>query len=244
MKESDLYALPLNEFTPQRNALAKEIKEKGEGSEAERIAKLAKPSVAAWAVNQLARSHTKEIDRLLSLRERLRSADTPDEMRKLSTERHQLISDLTERSAPILEEAGHAASGPTLAKISGTLYGANSDQERTALKNGTLARRAPGDRLRRRPRPRPGHRFIGRTHRSQGVETRREDPARTRGTGGRARGSREERSVPGEVGPRSRTSCGRGRARSRNGACTRAAPARRGWRRCDRLDPLDRSLNG
>ena len=42
----ELYQLPLEEFTPARNALAKEL---GDGD----IKKLEKPNVAAWAVNQL-----------------------------------------------------------------------------------------------------------------------------------------------------------------------------------------------
>jgi len=43
-----LYRLPLAEFTPARNALAK-----GAGGEAARIRALSKPPIAAWAVNQL-----------------------------------------------------------------------------------------------------------------------------------------------------------------------------------------------
>ena len=43
-----LYQLPLDEFTPARNAVAK-----GAGGEAARVRALSKPPVAAWAVNQL-----------------------------------------------------------------------------------------------------------------------------------------------------------------------------------------------
>ena len=43
-----LYQLPLEEFTPARNALAKTA-----GAEAGRIRALTKPPIAAWAVNQL-----------------------------------------------------------------------------------------------------------------------------------------------------------------------------------------------
>jgi hypothetical protein len=43
-----LYQLPLEEFTAARNVVAK-----GAGSEAARIRALAKPPIAAWAVNQL-----------------------------------------------------------------------------------------------------------------------------------------------------------------------------------------------
>lgn len=48
-----LYQLPLEQFTPARNALAK-----GAGSDAKRIKALTKPPVAAWAVNQLFWHHS------------------------------------------------------------------------------------------------------------------------------------------------------------------------------------------
>jgi hypothetical protein len=136
----ELYSLPLAEFTRARNELAKSLKEEGDAEGAGLVAKLAKPSIAAWAVNQLARCEAGGIDELLSLRERLGAAEEPDEIRKLATRRHQLISDLTERSRSVLEGAGHAASSQTLAKVSATLYGANDDAELEALKNGTLTR--------------------------------------------------------------------------------------------------------
>jgi hypothetical protein len=43
-----LYQLPLDQFTAERNALAKEA-----GQDAARVRALAKPPIAAWAVNQL-----------------------------------------------------------------------------------------------------------------------------------------------------------------------------------------------
>src|ERR1041384_7509750 len=43
-----LYQLPLDEFTAARNALAKQA-----GKEGASVRTLAKPSIAAWAVNQL-----------------------------------------------------------------------------------------------------------------------------------------------------------------------------------------------
>jgi len=47
-KVDQLYQLPLDEFTPARNALAKEA-----GPDAARVRALVKPPIAAWAVNQL-----------------------------------------------------------------------------------------------------------------------------------------------------------------------------------------------
>ena len=50
-----LYGLPLEEFTPARNELAKRLRKDGRKAEAARVGELAKPSLALWTVNQLAR---------------------------------------------------------------------------------------------------------------------------------------------------------------------------------------------
>ena len=50
-----LYALPLEEFTAGRNALARRLKSEGDNEAAEQVAALAKPSLPVWAINQLAR---------------------------------------------------------------------------------------------------------------------------------------------------------------------------------------------
>src|SRR3954451_13945277 len=54
---NDLYGLPLAQFVPARNALAKELKAAGRRDEAAAVAKLAKATVAAWAANQVLRTH-------------------------------------------------------------------------------------------------------------------------------------------------------------------------------------------
>ena len=60
-----LYGLPLDEFTPARNAAAKELRDQGLKAEADAVKALAKPSVAAWAVNQLTRRHHADLDEFL-----------------------------------------------------------------------------------------------------------------------------------------------------------------------------------
>jgi hypothetical protein len=136
----ELYGLPLDRFTTERNDLARALKDEGRAEEAGTVKKLTKPSVAAWAVDQLARTQAQEMEQLLSLRDRLRGAPSPDEIRSISAERHQLISDLTEKARAILEGSGNSASGQTLGKVSGTLYGGATEEERDALRHGTLTR--------------------------------------------------------------------------------------------------------
>jgi hypothetical protein len=65
-----LYAGPLAEFTASRNALAKTLT----GADAARVRALAKPTVVAWALNQLFWHARKTFERVLETGERLRHA--------------------------------------------------------------------------------------------------------------------------------------------------------------------------
>jgi hypothetical protein len=65
----DLYQVPLDEFTTARNALAKTLT----GADAQRVKKLAKPTVVPWAVNQVYWKSRGTYDRLVKS-ERLREA--------------------------------------------------------------------------------------------------------------------------------------------------------------------------
>jgi hypothetical protein len=60
-----LYGLPLEEFTTARNAVAKELRDRGLRAEADAVKALAKPTVAAWAVNQLTRRRQADLDEFL-----------------------------------------------------------------------------------------------------------------------------------------------------------------------------------
>jgi hypothetical protein len=51
----DLYALPPGEFTRARDERAKGLRKEGRRDEADEVKALRKPTVAAWALNQLAR---------------------------------------------------------------------------------------------------------------------------------------------------------------------------------------------
>ncbi|MEP6813769.1 MAG: hypothetical protein ABI990_12325 [Actinomycetota bacterium] len=70
----ELYGADLDEFVKLRTRLAKELRESGNGADADTLANLRKPSVAAWVLNQLARQHRRDIDLLLDAGHRLREA--------------------------------------------------------------------------------------------------------------------------------------------------------------------------
>ena len=69
-KIDDLYARPLSEFTPARNALAKTLS----GAEAARVKGLPKPAVVPWAINQVYWHARPVYERALKAGERLRHA--------------------------------------------------------------------------------------------------------------------------------------------------------------------------
>src|ERR671927_1493124 len=69
-----LYGVPLEEFTPARDALAKDLRGKGEREGAESVKGLPKPSTAAWVVNQLARTQGSEVQALLDAGRAMRAA--------------------------------------------------------------------------------------------------------------------------------------------------------------------------
>ncbi|MCU1399779.1 MAG: hypothetical protein JWN62_2888 [Acidimicrobiales bacterium] len=60
----DLYALPPGDFTASRNQLAKSLKAAGDAEGAAVIAKLRRPRLAEWALNQLARTQPEIVARL------------------------------------------------------------------------------------------------------------------------------------------------------------------------------------
>jgi hypothetical protein len=69
-----LYAVRPEEFTAARNALAKELKTAGDKAAAAEIAKLRRPSVGAWALNQVARQHPDLVEAALEAGAGLRLA--------------------------------------------------------------------------------------------------------------------------------------------------------------------------
>ena len=141
-----LFELPLDEFTAARNELAKQLKQNGDAEAAEQVRQIPKPSVAAWAVNQLAR-HERELMRsLLNVGARLRSAQerslkgerTADELRAAQSEERDVIRRLTRAAEPLLRDGGRAASGPTLERISSILRAAAVSNP-PALRSGRLS---------------------------------------------------------------------------------------------------------
>jgi hypothetical protein len=135
----ELYSLPLEEFTEARNKLVRQLQERGDKESANQVRSLRKPSLAAWAVNQLGRRHRDELRELMDLRDKLASANA-SAFRSASMEQRKLVASLTEHARPILEEAGHPASRSTMDAISKTLLAGGTETERDLILSGRLTR--------------------------------------------------------------------------------------------------------
>jgi hypothetical protein len=115
-----LYQLPLDEFTPARNALAKELKRPA-------IKELEKPNVAAWAVNQLYWKERPTHDRLVKASERLRGehrkllAGKSSEIRDAEKAHRDVIRDAVEKIRALLTDAQQALSPATLTAVQESL---------------------------------------------------------------------------------------------------------------------------
>ena len=122
-----LFQLPLAEFTAARNGLATRLKKAGDAEGAERVKALTKPSVPAWAVNQLYWKHRIPLDRLLEAGERFRKAQTSQlagksaDIREPLEARRAALADLSTRVAKILTGAGSAAAPDTMRRVTTTL---------------------------------------------------------------------------------------------------------------------------
>jgi hypothetical protein len=141
-----LFELPLEEFTPKRNELARHLKQEGDKDTAEQLGALAKPTVPTWAINQLARREKPKVSALLQAGARLRKAQEQalagghaDALRVAKIEERQAVRDLTHRAQEMLKEAGRPASRGILERISTTLGAAAvTEPARSALKAGRL----------------------------------------------------------------------------------------------------------
>jgi len=111
-----LYQAPLAAFVAERKRLASELKAAGDQAGAVRLGKLARPSISAWAVNQLWWTTPGQFDVLFAAAERLRAGDLS------ATEAHrEALATLRVRAMTLLTEASHVASETTLRRIATTL---------------------------------------------------------------------------------------------------------------------------
>lgn len=143
----DLYGLPLERFVPERTALARTLREEGQREEATTVGKLTKPSIAAWAVNQLVRTQRRAISDLFEAGDALQEAQDDllsgrsggDALRQAAERERHAVEALMERARGLLSSEGHELSQATLDRVADTLHAAAVDEEvRSQVKEGCL----------------------------------------------------------------------------------------------------------
>ena len=135
----ELYGLQLSDFTKARDDLARRLRKDGKRDAAEAVKALRKPTVAAWALNQIARKRPKDVQRLLSTGEQLRKAHEAlfaggdrSALQKASAAERELIDKLTQDATAVAGEAGTAGTAALDERIRNTLHAAALDEETAA----------------------------------------------------------------------------------------------------------------
>lgn len=117
-----LYQLPLEEFTAARNTLARTA-----GDEAADVRHLGKPSIAAWAVNQLYWKRRDRYDALVDASAALRKTHKAilggrrADLREPSRVHEEALDAALKGALAVLQEAGHPATDATRQGILTTL---------------------------------------------------------------------------------------------------------------------------
>ena len=133
-----LYGLPLEEFTPQRDLAARELRRAGDRETAGQLAKLPKPTPAAWTANQVAREQPDLIEELLEAGEALRrsqeealSGGSGQVLRDAMAAQRRAV-DAVMDAAQAYKPAGRALSRAMTDRLRTTLQAAAGDEGLTA----------------------------------------------------------------------------------------------------------------
>jgi hypothetical protein len=113
----ELFRTSLAEFTSARNTLAARLKKERRADDSDRVKLLSKPSISAWAVNQLYWRHRDAFDELIATGKRFRPANMRDSL----DARREALSHLSDLAENLLRDAGHNPTLDTIRRITTTL---------------------------------------------------------------------------------------------------------------------------
>ncbi|HTQ03778.1 MAG TPA: hypothetical protein VMI54_07965 [Polyangiaceae bacterium] len=111
-----LFRAPHGEFVAARKRLGNELARAGDKPAAALFAKLPRPSISAWATNQLYWQAREEFEAFLASAARLRAGELG-----AAAEHRKQSNGLVNRAAALLKDGGHAASESTLRRIGANL---------------------------------------------------------------------------------------------------------------------------
>ncbi|WP_232675786.1 hypothetical protein [Nocardioides sp. R-C-SC26] len=122
----ELYAVPITEFTADRDARARAAKAT-DNELAAAVKSLRKPSTAAWVINLLTRRDPDGVRELLAVGEALRAAQSAmsaEELRALTRQRRQLTAAITQQARSLAREEGVRTTEAVADQVEGTLTAA------------------------------------------------------------------------------------------------------------------------
>jgi hypothetical protein len=129
-----LYSLPLAEFTSARDELARELRRGGDRDGAGEVKRLRKPSVVAWALNQVSRADRAQAQRLIEAGARLREAqqrllagEGREPFQQAAADERRLVDELAQEAERELGAAGQSVSATVAEKLRATLHAAATD---------------------------------------------------------------------------------------------------------------------
>jgi hypothetical protein len=132
----ELYGADLDAFTAERTRLARELRGSGSRDEALELQQLRKPTVAAWAMNQLARRNRRDVDLLLDAGHRLREAQAAalrgnehETFERARGSEREALRRLKREAERLLREERGGASAAVLSQIDETLRAAAVSEE-------------------------------------------------------------------------------------------------------------------
>jgi hypothetical protein len=143
---SELYALPLADFTRARNARAAALKAAGRPADALVVRELRRPPVTLWAVNRLAQTDAEPLATFVASVDEIRRTQLRDPRAASETVQRQraALDALVGRATALLAEQGQRATPAAQRRIADTLLGAAVDREHAeALTAGRLTEELP-----------------------------------------------------------------------------------------------------
>jgi hypothetical protein len=141
--------LPLDRFIAERGELAKQLRRDGDREGATAVASLRKPSIGAWAVNQLVRTQRRDVKALFDAGDRLQKAQAQllagradgQAVREAVERERTAVERLVEAARGLLNADGHELTPATLERVSETLHAAALDEQaRSQVEDGCLQR--------------------------------------------------------------------------------------------------------
>ncbi len=126
----ELYALPPDAFVPARDDRVAAAKEAGDRDLARAVARLRRPTRAAWLANLLARHRAEQLDELVALARALAQAQQELDggtLRALSTQRHRAVAAMARDAGRLAARQGEPVTDALLRELQGILDAALAD---------------------------------------------------------------------------------------------------------------------